>query len=75
MPLSLSDSELSAIVEAARPLEPNARAAFVEAVAVELARHPVIGDGTVGRVVREVQRQHFSPPSLHGNSFAKNGHR
>jgi hypothetical protein len=59
-PLALSDSELDAIVEAARPLAPRDRAKFVEAVAVELSRCPVIGDGIVGRVVAKVQRQHFN---------------
>jgi hypothetical protein len=31
--------------------------------------------GVVSRAARDAQRQHLSPPSLHGNSFAKNGHR
>jgi hypothetical protein len=60
--LSLSDSELSAIVEASRPLAPRDRAKFVEAVAVELSRFPEIGPGIVGRVVRDLQKQHLSPP-------------
>ena len=56
-PLSLSDSELSAIVEAARPLAPRDRTKFVEAVAVELSRYPEIGPGIVGRVPAKLQRR------------------
>jgi hypothetical protein len=59
--LSLSDSQLSAIMAAAHPLQPAARAGFLEAVAARLAGEPEPGDGTVARAARELQRQFFEP--------------
>ena len=50
MPLSLSDSELAAIMEAARPIPPRDRDAFLRDVAAELAKYPELGPGVVGRV-------------------------
>jgi hypothetical protein len=62
--ISLSDSELSQIMSAARPLQPQARSAFLVDVASELAKQRELGPGIVGRVVREVQRKHFDAPNL-----------
>jgi hypothetical protein len=54
-PISLSDDQLTQIMQCAEPLAPPDRSAFLEAVAVALRSHPVVGDGIVGRVVRQVQ--------------------
>jgi hypothetical protein len=66
--ISLSDSELKIIMDAAAPIPPQDRSEFLRAVAAELAKHREIGAGIVGRVVREVQRRYFDPPKF------QNGH-
>jgi len=60
--LRLTDSELDAVLQAAAPIDHDRRGAFLEAVALELGRHEIIGDGTVFRVAREQQGRFFSPP-------------
>jgi len=49
MPLSLTDSQLSALFELALPLSPPDRTLFLEEVAAELGKNPtlVLGDGLV----------------------------
>jgi hypothetical protein len=49
---------------AAAPLPRGTRHAYLQDVASELAKCEIIGDGTVARVCREVQRKHFDPPDL-----------
>jgi hypothetical protein len=73
MPLSLSDDELAAVMQAAAPLPPRDREAFLVDVAGELANYPEIGPGVVHRVVRQIQRQHLAPRMGH-NIGAKYGH-
>jgi hypothetical protein len=63
-PLALSDSELAAIMNAAKPIPPERRDGFLLAVASELKRCGEIGPGSVGRAIRAVQRQYFDPPNL-----------
>jgi hypothetical protein len=66
-PLHLSDSELDAVMAAARPLNVNVRDAFLQAVAAALAGCSEVGPGTVYRIVAETQRRFFDPPDLsHG---------
>jgi hypothetical protein len=62
-PLSLSDEQLSALLRAAGPLPPDLRSPFLAAVAHALRDVP-IGDGSVHRIVREVQREFFRAPDL-----------
>jgi len=52
--------------EASQPLEPERRSAFLEVVAAELAAIPrdQRGDGSVERIVRAVQRDHYDAPDL-----------
>jgi hypothetical protein len=69
MPLSLSDAELTAVMDAAAPIPRRDRDQFLRDVAAELARYPELGPGIVGRVVREVQRRYFDPPQFHGGKF------
>jgi hypothetical protein len=56
--ISLSDSELQIIVDAAKPLAPNDRSEFLADVASALARYEVVGVGIVARVAREAQRKY-----------------
>ena len=53
MPISLSNSELAAIMEAARPISPRDRDAFLRDVAAECI---------VGRVTSRLQREHATLP-------------
>jgi hypothetical protein len=46
-PVSLSDSELAAIMHACRPLQPRDRDRFLKDIAAELAALPMLGDGAV----------------------------
>jgi hypothetical protein len=62
MPLALSDSELTTIFAAARPLAVTARDPFLREVAERLAAMPERGDGLVFQICREVQREHWNPP-------------
>jgi hypothetical protein len=63
-PLSLSDAELTAIMDACRPLQPCDRDRFLKDIAAELAALPMLGDGAVHRAIVTVQRRHFDPPDL-----------
>jgi hypothetical protein len=65
-PLALSDSEISHIMAACRPLSPGDRDAFLQHVAAALAALPMLGDGVVARVCREVFKQRWRPPEVDG---------
>jgi hypothetical protein len=56
-PLSLSDDEYSAVMQAAGPIHPVQRDDFLRALAAELERHPVIGAGLVHRLAAELQHK------------------
>jgi hypothetical protein len=60
-PIALTDEQLTAIMRACAPLRPDARGAFLEAVAAALQGRE-IGDGSVGRAIAAAQRQFFDPP-------------
>jgi hypothetical protein len=70
MPLKLSDAELDAVLQAARPLPVDLRDPFLQAVAHALSGRDVVGPGTVHQVCRELQRQFFDPPDF-GNGTSK----
>jgi hypothetical protein len=63
-PVRLSDSELDAVMAAARPLQPRDRDQFLRDIAAELAALPLLGDGAVHRAIVTVQRKHWDPPDL-----------
>jgi hypothetical protein len=56
MPLSLTDDEYNAVLQAAAPIHPLQRDAFLKALAGELERHPVVGPGLVHRCAARLQR-------------------
>ena len=64
-PLHLTDDELDAVMNAARPIAPELRDPFLKSVANALAGR-MIGPGTVHQVCREAQRQFFDPPEFDG---------
>ena len=58
----LSDSQIDAILNAARPLPSADHATFLEEVTEALAGLE-IGDGVIHRVCRDVQRRFLKPPN------------
>jgi hypothetical protein len=71
-PIRLSDSELDAVMAAARPIAPELRDAFLHSVARALASRGEIGPGIVARTCRELQREFFDPPDVsRGNDHSK----
>jgi hypothetical protein len=63
-PVSLSDSELQAVMDACRPLPLHARDQFLRQVAEAIVALPERGDGSVARAIRSVWREHFDAPDL-----------
>jgi hypothetical protein len=70
-PIRLTDNELTAIFQAARPLRPHDRDAFLQAVADQLSTCPEIGPGAVARVCKLAQRAFFDPPNLEHGDYSK----
>jgi len=60
-PIKLSDSQLDAVMRGCAPLQPDARSAFLEAVAEHL-RDREIGDGTVYLAIAKAQKEFFDAP-------------
>jgi hypothetical protein len=73
--IALSDEQMSAIWAAAMPLDVKARGAFLEEIALEISRHPILGDGLLHRVIMQVQRKHFSPPQFASDAGASRSRR
>lgn len=65
-PLQLSAAEARIIKDAALPVAPRLRPAFVERVLTLLAGHDELGDGLVHRTCREAQREFVDAPNLDG---------
>jgi hypothetical protein len=57
MPISLSDTELRAIMDLAAPITRSQRGSFLQAVASELQQLHAHGDGAAYRVARDIQRR------------------
>jgi hypothetical protein len=60
-PIALSDAQLDAVMRACAPLQPHARAGFLEAVAAALQGRE-IGDGTVYLAIAMAQKKFFDAP-------------
>ena len=62
--VTLTDSQIAAITNATRPLQPCERTEFLAALFGELLNaRDEIGDGTIGRLIREMQHRYFRPPT------------
>jgi hypothetical protein len=61
-PLALTDAQMDAVHQACQPLLPVDRDAFLRALANALRGETEIGDGTVARAIRFLQRQFWQPP-------------
>jgi hypothetical protein len=73
-PLKLSDAELDAVLAAARPIAPDRRDEFLQAVVDALAGLSELGPGAVYRAIRTVQKQFFEPPDFAGPGIRRGGH-
>jgi hypothetical protein len=66
------DPEAHALaLELALPLDPPQREAFLAAVEERLASSPVPGVGAVMTAGRELQREFFRAPNLHGGQVGR----
>jgi hypothetical protein len=64
MSISLTDAQTDAITNLARPLAPAERAGFfAELFETLLMRRDAIGDGELGRTLRDLQCRYFRPPA------------
>jgi hypothetical protein len=63
-PIYLSDSELDAVMNACRQLQPRDRDQFLKAVAQAIAELPERGPGSVHRAIATVWKVCFDPPDL-----------
>jgi hypothetical protein len=61
MPIPLSQPQFLALTNAAAALFPPHRDAFLCAVASALAGQPIVGDGTLGRAIRDAQVKFARP--------------
>jgi hypothetical protein len=66
-PIALTDSQLAAVMTAARSLAPWRRDAFLRAIAEDLCRLTDIGSGDIDHAIRAAWRVHFDPPDLDGS--------
>jgi hypothetical protein len=66
MSFSLSDTQVAAITGIAQPLAGEERRHFMAALLEELLyrRKEELGDGSLARLLRELQRRHFAPPAV-----------
>ena len=67
-PLALTDEQYAAVCQACEPLLPADRSAFLVALAQLLSSETTIGDGTVARAIRSLQREFWRPPLNPTNS-------
>ncbi len=76
-PIRLTDAQLTAVFDAARPLAVASRDAFLLELALALQSLVDPGDGDVARAIRAVQRRFFDPPETdehaqpHSRAWAK----
>jgi hypothetical protein len=73
-PLSLTTEEMDLLLSLARPIDQRQRDQFLHEVAAELeAKRQAgeIGEGSVHRVARTVQRRFFDPPQLGESKYRR----
>jgi hypothetical protein len=65
MSISLTDAQTDAITNLARPLTPAERTGFfAELFETLLMRRDAVGDGELGRLLRDLHGRHFQPPTV-----------
>jgi hypothetical protein len=67
-PLALTDEQYLAVCQACEPLHQADRDAFLRALAQLLSNETEIGDGTLHRAIRSLQREFWQPPIAPNNS-------
>ena len=60
--VTLTEPQVIAVIHASRPLQPNERGAFLTALQGLLAGRHDVGDGELGRMIRDLQGKYFRPP-------------
>jgi hypothetical protein len=66
------DSEARALaVELSLPIDPPRRETFLAAISERVEASPVSGPGVVMAAGRELQRQYFDAPNLHGGQTGR----
>jgi hypothetical protein len=75
MSVRLSDAQVAAITDIAQPLQPPERRQFFADLLEELLyrRKEELGDGSLSRLLRDLQRRHFTPPAV--NEMSEAGYR
>ena len=66
-PLQLNDDEMSVLLSLAGPIDQQRRPQFLQEVAAELEvkrQAGEIGEGSVHRLARQIQRRFFDPPQM-----------
>jgi hypothetical protein len=72
MSLALSDKQVDHILLASRPLQPRERREFMARLFEDLLnRREEIGEGELGRLLRDLQRRYFQPPSVDERETAR----
>jgi hypothetical protein len=56
--LRLPNHDFDRLMQAAKPVAPPERDAFLKDVAAELAKHEVVGPGLLHRIIGEVQQRY-----------------
>jgi hypothetical protein len=65
MSILLTDAQTDAITTLARPLAPPERAGFfAELFETLLMRRDAVGDGELGRLLRDLHCRYFRPPTV-----------
>jgi hypothetical protein len=72
-PIRLTDDEMDALYAAARPIAPDRRDEFLQAVAAALTAEREVGPGIVYRTICRLQRDFFDPPDLANPVIRHNG--
>jgi hypothetical protein len=73
-PLQLNDEEMNVLLALAGPIDQQLRLQFLQEVAQELeAKRQAgeIGEGSVHRLARQIQRRFFDPPQLGESKYRR----
>ena len=73
-PLQLNDAEMATLLTLAGPIDYPLRAAFLQDVAQQLEasrQAGEIGEGSMHRLARQIQRKYFEPPELGESKYRR----